>query len=84
MGGMARSCGADIPEAEEDPETHSGILQNDGESVKLRGAFGVNSRTGEMGGTSNSCVTCATLDFTGSLSFARLAIPATLLTAPQS
>lgn len=75
MDGMARSCGADIPDAEGGPQAHVGILQNDGGSVKPRrevGAEGVNS---ENGGT------CATVDFTGSSSLASLAIPATLLKA---
>ena len=35
---MERSCGAEIPDAEGDPDTHAGILQNDGGSVKRRGA----------------------------------------------
>jgi hypothetical protein len=48
MDGMARSCGADIPDAEGGPQAHAGILQNDGGSVKPRrvvGAVGVNSES---------------------------------------
>jgi len=65
MDGMARSCGADIPDAEGGPQAHVGILQNDGESVKPRrvvGAADVNSEssgTCEKGGTGESCETRA-------------------------
>jgi hypothetical protein len=78
MDGMARSCGADIPDAEGGPQAHAGILQNDGGSVKPRrevGAAGVNSE---------SSGTCEKVDFTGSSSLTSLAfraLLATLLTA---
>jgi hypothetical protein len=50
MGEVARSCGADIPEAEGGPEAHVSILQNDGGSVKRRGADHAARETSESSG----------------------------------
>jgi hypothetical protein len=50
MDGMARSCGVDSPDAEGEPHSHADILQNDGGSVKPRGADHAASETSENSG----------------------------------
>ena len=73
MDGMARSCGVDIPAAEEEPHNHAGILQNVGGSVKPCGVVCAKceySGNREMGGTYEIRATCGTADFTGSSSLA--------------
>jgi len=72
MDGMARSCGVDSPDAEGEPHSHAGILQNAGGSVKPCGADRATSVTADIIGL-------ASLAF-----LAFRAFPATLLMPRRS